>query len=89
MGLPLVSSTGGRVTEPSSTYIALVGFGAGMDVTVGLQACVLSEGLAAVDANMWLLSGVELFVAFEISLSLEELIASIAHPLSRHGRDFQ
>jgi hypothetical protein len=66
-----------------------VGFGAGVDIAVGLQARELSESLAAIDANMWLLSGVQLFVAFEVTLPLEVFVASVTHPLSRHGGDIQ
>jgi hypothetical protein len=89
MRLPLVSSARGGIAEPSSAQIALVRFSAGVDIAVGLQARELSESLPAVNANMWLLSGVQLLVAFEISLALERFVTSFAHPLSRHGGDFQ
>jgi len=60
-----------------------------MNITVGFQTCELGESLAAINANMWLLSGMQLLMAFEISLTLEEFFANFAHPLSRHDRDFQ
>jgi len=65
-----------------------MGFSAGVDVAMGLQPCELGESLAAINANMWLLSGMQFLVAFEISLPLEGFVTIFAHPLSRHGRDF-
>jgi len=64
MRLPLMSCTRGGVTEPSSAYIALVRFSAGVNVAVCLQTSELSESLARISADVWLFSGVQLLVAF-------------------------
>lgn len=87
--LPLMSRTRGRITESSSASVALVRLSAGVDVAVGLQTRELCESFATNETNVWLFSGVQLLMAFEIALTLEGLIARFAKILGRHDRDFR
>ena len=50
MRLPLVSRTRGRIAEPSSAYIALMGFGAGAWVTI--TSCAEEQGAPRYSLNV-------------------------------------